>query len=130
MAIEGFSGDAGEPTYTGPVEDEDAGPYRTEVVVQRLGGGTFPVDVLMVFEGGRRILEPWDGKARWKTFVVEGPAKIAYAVVDPERTLLLDRNPTNNSRLAEPASPLAAAKWGSKWMIWLQDLLLVFAFFS
>ena len=28
-----------------------------------------------------------------------------------------------------PAADFPARKWGSKWMIWLQDLLATFAFF-
>jgi Peptidase family M1 domain len=104
--------------------------YRTEVVVRRLGGGIFPVDVLLVFQDGTEMRQPWDGRDRWRLIVAERPAKLKYAVVDPDRKLALDLNYTNNSRLLEPAATVPALKWTSKWMIWLQDLLATFAFFA
>jgi hypothetical protein len=127
----------GNLIYIKPVkdgeEDEEEGDgtrvYRTEVVARRIGGATFPVDVLMVFEDGSEVRESWDGQYRWKLFVEERPSKLKYAAVDPERKLLLDLSYTNNSKLLEPASALPAYKWASKWMIWLQDLLATFAFF-
>jgi hypothetical protein len=103
--------------------------YRTEVVVRRKGAGSFPVDVLMVFEDGNEIREPWDGEYRWKLFVEERPSKLAYAVVDPERKLVLDLYPSNNSKRLTPDADFPSRKWGAKWMIWLQDLLATFAFF-
>jgi len=41
----------------------------------------------------------------------------------------LDINITNNSFTTEPRRSQAAAKWASKWMVWLQDQLLTWAFF-
>jgi len=132
-ALEGFAEQEGELFYNKPKKDdaEKNGKkvYRTEVVARRLGGGRFPVEVLMVFEDGSEVREAWDGQYRWKLFVQERPSKLKYAVVDPERKLLLDLNYTNNSRLLEDAAKLPARKWASKWMIWLQDLLATFAFF-
>jgi hypothetical protein len=112
-------------------EDEDGEPdlYRTEVVVRREGGAVFPVEVLLAFEDGTEIRDEWDGKDRWKLYVEERSAKLRYAVVDPERKLMLDLYYTNNSKLLEPKAKLPARKWASKWMIWLQDLLATFAFF-
>ncbi len=97
-------------------------------MVRRHGGGIFPVEVLLAFEDGTEVRVPWDGKERWKLFAEERPSKLAFAAVDPERVLLLDLDYTNNSRLRE-AEHLAAGKWASKWMVWLQDLLMTFAFF-
>jgi hypothetical protein len=125
--IKGFTDSAGELTYVEPKEDTTT--YRTEVVVQKKGTGTFPVEVLMVFEDGSELRKPWDGKYRWKLFVEERATKLDYAVVDPERILLLDINTTNNSKRIEPRDRLPSRKWASKWMIWLQDLMATFAFF-
>jgi hypothetical protein len=105
-------------------------PFRTEVVVRRLGGGVFPVDVLLVFQDGSQVRERWDGKERWRLFVVERPSKLKHAIVDPDHKLVLDINYTNNSRVLEPAATVPVLKWTSKWMVWLQDLLATFAFFS
>ena len=134
VAIEGFVDENGALAYRPPSDDEEDdegdGPYRTEVTVQRLEDGVFPVEVLMVFEDGHEVREAWDGAGRWRSFVIEHEAKIAHAVVDPEGVLALDISPNNNSRRREPAPNLASRKWGSKWMIWLQDLLISFAFFG
>ena len=51
-------------------------------------------------------------------------------IVDPERVLVLDVNRTNDSWLAEPASDVAATKWASRWMLWVQHTMETFAFFS
>jgi len=103
--------------------------FRTEVVVKRLGGGVFPVDVLLVFEDGSELRESWDGREHWRLFVAERPAKLKYAVVDPERKLMLDVSVVNNSRVRKPDTLLPAVKWSSKWMLWLQDLLTSMSFF-
>ena len=49
--------------------------------------------------------------------------------VDPDRVLVLDLNYTNNSRRMESQATLPAVKWASKWLVWMQDLLLVFGGF-
>lgn len=135
---EGSSGIGGELVYRSGREGDDdrddeedgAEPViRSEVLVQRLQDGVFPVDVLLVFEDGTEIRRHWNGQGTWKLFTHEGPSKLSHAVVDPERVLLLDVDVTNNSRRLEPASPLGATKWASKWMIWLQDLLQTFTFY-
>ncbi len=102
--------------------------FRTEVAVRRHGGGIFPVDVQLVFEDGSEVRVPWSGKERWTLMVEERASKLDYAIVDPDRVLLMDLEYTNNSRLRKP-DHLAARKWTSKWMLWLQDFLLTFTFF-
>ena len=109
--------------------DDEVISYRTEVVVQRVGQGRFPVDVLMVFEDGHEIREHWDGRDRWTMYVVEHPAKLAYAEVDPDRVLMLDTERANNSLMRKSKAGLPARKWASKWMIWFQDRLALFAYF-
>ena len=102
--------------------------YRTVVVARRIGSGYFPVDVVVHFSDGHQERERWDGQARWQTFTFDRPARAVSAQIDPERVLLLDTNFTNNSRALEPAADRAAAKWSWRWMIWLQDLLMTYAF--
>ena len=102
--------------------------YRTVVVARRIGSGQFPVDVLVTFADGHQERERWDGLARWQTFTFDRPARAVSAQVDPERVLLLDTNFTNNSRTLQPAAEQAATQWSLHWMIWLQDLLMTFAF--
>jgi len=129
-ATEGWVERDGERVYQGPPADPSSVErFRTEVVARRLGAGRFPVDVVMVFEDGHEIRERWDDPESWKLFAVERNAKLEYAEVDPERVLMLDVNRINNSRYREDQSDLPAVKWGTKWMIWLQDRLSSLAFF-
>jgi len=110
-------------------EKTTAGTFRTTVVVRRLEAGIFPVDVLVTFSNGEQVREAWDGRARWQVFTFDRPVKAVSAQVDPERVLLLDTNYTNNSREMEPAAEEAATKWSLRWMVWLQDLMMTYAFF-
>jgi hypothetical protein len=107
----------------------DRDHYRTSVVVRRFGEALFPVDVLVTFKNGEQVTEHWDGRDRWKLYTYERPSQALTAQVDPNRILLLDVNITNNSRTLEPRGATAATKWSMKWMIWLQDCLLSWAFF-
>ena len=102
--------------------------FRTTVVARRLGSGHFPVDVLVTFSDGHQERDRWDGQARWQTFTYDRPARAVSAQIDPERVLLLDTNFTNNSRTLEPARDRAATKWSLRWMVWLQDLFMTYAF--
>src|SRR5688572_17679846 len=102
--------------------------YRTTVVARRLGAGQFPVDVLVTFTDGHQERERWDGRARWQNFSFDRPARAVSAQIDPERVLLLDTSFTNNSRTLEPARDQAATKWSLRWMVWLQDLFMTYAF--
>jgi hypothetical protein len=107
---------------------EDGG-YRTDLVVRRYGEAYFPVDVRVTFENGESVTEQWNGRDRWRQFTYERPSKAVSAQVDPERVLLLDVNYTNNSRALAPLGRRAATKWALKWMVWLEDALLTWAFF-
>ncbi|HEX9733947.1 MAG TPA: M1 family metallopeptidase [Thermoanaerobaculia bacterium] len=134
--LEGFvEGEAGElelrsaPKDGDGDEDDDARLYRTEVVVRRHGEGVFPLELLLVYADGRESRHAWDGRERWKLFVEEGPAKLDYAALDPERVLLLDLDYSNNSLLRKPRPDFASRKWAAAWMVWLQDFLSAFTFF-
>ena len=110
-------------------KEEDDTVYRTEVLVRRHGGGVFPVEIRLVFEDGHQVTETWSGLERSRRIVVEYPARLEHAVVDPDRVLMLDIDYTNNSRLLESRATLPATKWASKWMVWFQDMLSSVAFF-
>ncbi len=102
--------------------------YRTVVVVRRLGEATFPVEVVTTFADGQHVTERWSGADRRAIYVYERPARATTVVVDPNRVLLLDVNYTNNSITLEPRAGRASAKWSLTWMVWLQDLMLTYAF--
>jgi hypothetical protein len=109
-------------------ENTEKDKFRTTVVVRRLAAGQYPVDVLVRFTNGEEAREQWNGLGRWAVFTFDRPVKAVSAQVDPERQLLLDTNYTNNSRAIEPAAEAAATKWSLRWMVWLQDLFMTYAF--
>jgi hypothetical protein len=123
----GFIEAGGRLQYSNAARDDKL--FRTSVVVRRYGEAIFPVDVLVVFSDGENVREHWDGRERWRMYTYDRPSRAAYAQVDPERVLLLDVNYTNNSRSLTPLARTAARKWAYKWMVWLQDVLLTYAFF-
>ena len=92
-------------------------------------GGAVLIAVARALENGERVTEHWSGQDRWKLYTYDRPSPALSAEVDPNRVLLLDVNLTNNSRTLEPAGAAAATKWSLKWMVWLQDHLLSWAFF-
>lgn len=71
--------------------------FKSTVRINRAGEVIIPVDVLLVFENGDSLTYTWDGKERWQRYRVEYPSKLAWAAVDPERKLVLDKNFSNNS---------------------------------
>ena len=116
-------------TRPGPDATTDTDQYRTIVVVRRFGEAIFPVDVVTTLRDGERITEQWDGRDRRVIYTYERPSQALSVEVDPERVLLLDVNYTNNSATLEPRAEEASLKWSLKWLTWLQDLMLTYAFF-
>jgi Peptidase family M1 domain len=110
-------------------EDTDESRFRTTVAVRRIGEARFPVDLLVTFENGEQVRERWDGQARWQSYVYEKPTRAVSVQVDPDRVLLLDVDYTNNSITLRPTARDAADRWTLTWVVWLQDLLLDYAFF-
>ncbi|MFQ5709944.1 MAG: M1 family metallopeptidase [bacterium] len=104
--------------------------FQSVVFVRRWGEAIFPVEVKTTFANGEEAWEHWDGKARWARFDYLKEAKVAKVEVDPEHKLVLDFDYSNNTWLQKSEAKSAARKWASKWMMWLQNLMEFFAFFS
>ena len=110
-------------------ERTDSTLFRTTVVVRREGEAVFPVDVVTTFANGDQARERWDGRERWRVYTYDRPARATQVVIDPDRVLLLDINYTNNSWTSRPRAAEAADTWALTWTVWLQDLLMTWAFF-
>lgn len=108
----------------------DAERWRSAVTVRRWGEGRFPVAVEVTFSDGTRRIEHWDGEDRWTTYRYEHPGQVDRVRVDPDHVLVLDTEFTNNAWLREAPAGLAATKWASKWMLWVQHTMEAFAFFA
>ncbi len=102
--------------------------WRSVVLVRRRGEVILPTELELRFEGGRTERLPlrdadggaWSG--RWRKVERTGPQKLVAAVVDPDDKLVLDVNRLNDARRAAPDGR-AAARWGVRWVFWLQQLL-------
>jgi len=96
--------------------------YHNEVVVERLGSVHMPVDVQIVFDDGSVTNEHWDGRDRWRRFEYTGPQRVEWALVDPNRTMPLDFNRLNNSRMRESGTR-GIVRIASRWGFWFQNLV-------
>ncbi|MEX1364362.1 MAG: M1 family metallopeptidase [Nannocystaceae bacterium] len=104
--------------------------YSSAVTVRRWGEGRFPVAVEVSFDDGTRRIEHWDGQDRWMTYRYQHPGKVERVRVDPDHVLVLDTEFSNNAWLREAPADLAATKWASKWMVWVQHTMEALAFFA
>lgn len=96
--IRDYSGivDGDTVTFTRSSSGNDS-IYSSMVSINRLGGITLPVEVLIHFDNGDEVLEQWDGKARYKDFKYTGTRKVDWAKIDPYEKIDLDVNRINNS---------------------------------
>ncbi len=98
--------------------------FQSTVVVERKGETRLPVSVRVVFDDGIEFREDWDGQAKWQSFSYRRGAKVTLAEVDPDRLLLIDINPSNNSRKdTQEAVSAATIRWSGRWMFWVQNFL-------
>ncbi|MFQ5864749.1 MAG: M1 family metallopeptidase [bacterium] len=104
--------------------------FHSTIFVRRWGEAVFPIEVKITFNNGEEVLESWDGQDRWVRFDYLKNSKVSKVEVDPEHKLVLDVNTTNNTWTRKPKAKISATKWASKWMIWLQNLMEFFAYFS
>ena len=86
------------------------------VYLRRKGDFILPVTVEITFSDGSRIREHWDGADRWKRFAYMRTEKIVSAEIDPDHTVLLDRDFFNNSRTEKP-SHIASLKMTTLWVL-------------
>jgi hypothetical protein len=120
------------------------GGFDTTVVAARVGDGLFTgataprvgpfesgsgLTLLVTFEDDVRAVERWDGRDTRKTFAYRSPSKAVSATIDPDRTLLLDVNQTNNSRTLALLTGTAATRSAARWLTWLENALLTYGFF-
>jgi hypothetical protein len=127
VKADGYADEHGKPVYQSPPQGSGKKSYATRVVFRRLQDGVLPVDLLLKFENGEELRQQWDGRSTWKLVTATGPSSLKYAAVDPEHKIVLDVNYTNNTMALSPDVRFTAAKWASKWMVWLQDYMQTLA---
>lgn len=76
--------------------------YKSVVELERVGEVMLPVDILVHFQNGDKVLESWDGKSRFKDFEYTGARMIEWVKIDPEFKIRMDVNYVNNSMTLKP----------------------------
>jgi hypothetical protein len=76
--------------------------YIARVELERIGEVMLPVDVLVHFDNGDKVLETWDGKGRYKDFSYTGKRKVDWVKIDPDYKIKMDVNYINNSLTLNP----------------------------
>jgi len=99
--------------------------YLSTVSVERLGGITLPLDVLVHFDNGDEVLEEWDGRARYKEFEYTGTRKVNWVKIDPYGKIDLDVNRINNSWSDNPKFP-ASGRMMDKFIFLMQMMITLF----
>ena len=99
--------------------------YLSTVSVERLGGITLPLDVLVHFDNGDEVLEEWDGRARYKEFEYTGTRKVNWVKIDPYGKIDLDVNRINNSWSDNPKFP-ASGRMMDKFIFLVQMMITIF----
>jgi hypothetical protein len=99
-----FDRDGKRETVT---EGKERGGYEGDVLVQRRGTLSFPVDIELTLSDGSTRRVRWDGEGESVRVPYAGPLALRGAVVDPDHTVLLDERPSNNQGLAPEATARA-----------------------
>jgi len=95
-AVDSISSDPVQWWLPEPKDDKNT-DYLTTVYLRRKGDFILPVTVEVVFADGTRLRDQWDGADRWKKLTYTRKSKIVSAEIDPDHTVLLDRDFFNNS---------------------------------
>jgi hypothetical protein len=92
-------------------DDESKAGWWSRVVIARGGEVSFPVDVVLTFKNGQGYRTTWSGRDRWLRLTTTYASPLVKVVVDPDRKILMDKDPTNNARyLSKWKGPSAAKK--------------------
>jgi hypothetical protein len=105
---------------------EDPGEaHDNEIVARRLGGVRWPQTIAIAYDDATEKRIVWDGEYRWMRHKETGP-RVAAVRVDPEETLALDVNRTNNLHSRE-RNPLAGWKWWTRTLQWMQHVIYFYS---
>ena len=105
-------------------KDDDT-VYQSTVWLHRKEDFVMPVEIEIKFSNGEKIREHWDGQSRWTKFTYQKKAKMESAELDPDHTVLIDRNNFNNSYVVEE-NPKATRKISTYWLFvtqWLSQAI-------
>lgn len=96
--------------------------FETSITVVKVGTFVMPMVLDVHFQDGAKKRVYWDGFENRKSFTLQSKSQAQSAVIDPDQKILLDTNFANNSRTV--VAQLGDEKMASRWLFWLQNLLL------
>jgi hypothetical protein len=99
---------------------------RIEVTARREGALRLPVEIELVFEGGRREVHRWDGQYRWHRLREVADEDLLYARVGPPGGHALEADWSNDARTVRP-DRWPALKWWMRLVGWAQNVLHFYA---
>jgi hypothetical protein len=117
----------------------------TSVTVTRKGEGRFTgrsaeragdfesgdaVRLKVMFANGATALVTWDGRDPSRTFQFEGASPVTAAYLDPERLIVMDRNPLDNAMVPARPTNVPVGKWVARWVVWLQHTIVSYGFLA
>jgi hypothetical protein len=107
-------------------KDKKQVQYLSAVYLHRKGDFILPVTAVIIFDDGTRLRERWDGFDRWTKFTYTRNAKILSVEIDPDHTILLDKDLFNNSYVTTPNN-IPARKLSNIWLSFQQLLAQLFS---
>ena len=100
--------------------------FHVTAVLRKFGDATFAaLTVRIALADGTEIREVWNGRTSPLTLDYTTASPAVQVTVDPDAMLLLDADPSNNTRrLAASAQNPYGLRAAASWFAWLQDLML------
>ena len=108
-----------------PASPPEKGPWETDVLVERRGDVSIPVEVRLDFAGKKSYSTTWNGEARWLRLHVDAGPKLLRALVDPDEKLLLDADRNNNGWIVR-GDAAAANLWTARAFFWAENTIDLF----
>ena len=99
--------------------------FNSEVIVHRAGEIKLPVEILIHFNNGDRLLKNWNGLERTKTYYFRNTPKVDWVKIDPDYKITLDVNISNNSLSVKPKRTIVE-KYTTKFLFWIESVMLTF----
>jgi hypothetical protein len=97
-----------------------AGGYDGEVLVQRRGTLSFPVEVALFTTSGHETRVRWNGESNATRIPFHGDAPLRAAAIDPAHAVLLDDDPTNDFATATGEPRAGAPRTFERALYWAE----------
>ncbi len=107
-----------------PDDEKHKGPWQSLVTVVRDGDLLMPATVVLTFKDKTTLTRTWDGASEWIKYRVTSSSPLVKAEVDPERKVVLDRNPWNNARYTKRYKGPSAAGKARVYALHLVEILI------